>query len=86
MVKDWHPKKKTINTEMGLVSICNLRIAPAFYTNPIDLCGLYGPFKVYFPQNKRTTLKILLLVCYCMSTLTTLIKAMEDYSKTAFKQ
>ena len=80
-MKDWYPKKKTINIEMGLVSIRNLRIAPAFYTNPIDLCGLCGPFKVYFPHNKRTTLKISLLVCYCMST--TLIKA---YSKTAFKQ
>ena len=82
-MKDWYPKKKTINIEMGLVSIHNLRIAPAFYTNPIDLSGLCGPFKVYFPHNKRTTLKISLLVCYCMSTLTTLIKA---YSKTAFKQ
>ena len=82
-MKDWYPKKKTINIEMGLVSIHNLRIAPAFYTIPIDLSGLCGPFKVYFPHNKRTTLKISLLVCYCMSTLTTLIKA---YSKTAFKQ
>ena len=82
-MKDWYPKKKTINIEMGLVSIHNLRIAPAFYTNPIDLSGLCGPFKVYFPHNKRATLKISLLVCYCMSTLTTLIKA---YSKTAFKQ
>ena len=82
-MKDWYPKKKTINIEMGLVSIHNLRIAPAFYTNPIDLSGLCGPFKVYFPHNKRTTLKISLLVCYCMSTLTTLIKA---YSKTALKQ
>ena len=60
-----------------LVSTHNLRKAPAFYATEVDLCG---------PLCKRKTIKIWLAVYCCMSASTTLIKAMEDYSITAFIQ
>ena len=66
-----------------LVSTHNLRIAPAFYATEVGLCG---PFKAYSPKSKRKTIKIWLAVYCCMSASTTLIKAMEDYSITAFIQ
>ena len=52
------------------VSTNNLRIAPVFYATQVDLCG---PFKVYTPHNKITTVKIWLAVYCCISTSTTLI-------------
>ena len=71
-------RKKSVETEMGPVSTHTLRIAPAFYATQVDFCG---PFKAYSPHNKRTTIKI-----YCMSTSSTLIKVMVDYSATEFIQ
>ena len=68
---------------MGLVSTHNLRIAPAFYATEVGLCG---PFRAYSPKSKIKTIKIWLAVYCCMSTSTTLIKAMEDYSIIAFIQ
>ena len=76
-------RKKAISIKMGLVSTHNLRVAPAFYTTEVDLCG---PFKAYSPKSKRKTIKIWLAVYCCMSASTTLIKAMKDYSITAFIQ
>ena len=73
-------RRKAINIEVGSVSSHSLRIAPAFYATQVDLCG---PFKAYSPHNKRTTIKIWLAIYCCMSTSTTLIKAMEGYSTTA---
>ena len=70
-----------INIEMGPVPTHNLRTAPAFYATQINLCR---PFKVHCPHNKRMTIKSWLAVCCCMSTSTTLIKVMENYSTTAF--
>ena len=75
-------RNKAINIEMGPASSHSLRIAPAFYATQVDLCG---PFKAYSPHNKRTTIKIWLAIYCCMSTSTTLIKAMEDYSTTAIQ-
>ena len=74
-------RKKAINIEMGPVPTHNLRTAPAFYATQINLCR---PFKAHCPHNKRMTIKSWLAVCCCMSTSTTLIKVMENYSTTAF--
>ena len=68
---------------MGPVSEYNLKIAPAFYITQVDLIGL---FKAYLKHNKRTTLKIGLVVFCCATTTTINIKVMEDYSTTAFIQ
>ena len=75
--------KRTIDVEMGPVSSYNMKIAPAFYGTQVDICG---PLKAYSPHNKRTTIKIWLVVFCCMTTSTTSIKVMEDYSTIAFVQ
>ena len=74
-------RKRTIDVEMGPVWIYNMRIAPAFYGTQVDICG---PLKVYSPYNKRTTINIWLVVFCCMTTSTTSVKVMEDYSTIAF--
>ena len=76
-------RKKVINIEIGLVSSHNLRIAAALCTTQVDLCR---PFIASTPHNKRKTIQICLAIYCCMSTLTTLIKVMEDYSTTEFIQ
>ena len=76
-------RKKAINIEMDPVSSHSLSIAPAFYATQVDLCG---PFKEYYPHNRRTTIKIWLAVYCFMYTSTTLFKVMEDYSTIAFIQ
>ena len=68
---------------MGPASVYKLKIAPAFYITQVDLTG---PFKAYSKHNKRTTLKIWLVVFCCATTTTINIKVMEDYSTTAFIQ
>ena len=68
---------------MGPVSEYNLKIAPAFYITQVDLSR---PFKTDSKHNKRTTLKIWLVVFCCATTTTITIKVMEDYSTTAFIQ
>ena len=59
----------------------NLKIGPAFYITQFDLTK---PFKTNPKHNKRTTLKIWLVVFCCVTTTTINIKVMEDYSTTAF--
>ena len=76
-------RNKAINIEMGPASSHSLRIAPAFYATQVDLCG---PFKAYSTHNKRTAIQVWLAVYCCMSTSTTLIQVMEDYSTIAFIQ
>ena len=68
---------------MSPVSEYNLKNAPVFYISQVDLTG---PFKAYFKHNKRTTLKICLVVFCCATTTTINIKVMKDYSTTAFIQ
>ena len=75
--------KKVIDAEMGPISKCSITIAPAFYATQADICG---PFKAYSLHHKRTTIKIWLIVYCCISTLTTNIKVMDDYSTQAFIQ
>ena len=73
--------KKTIEVEMGPTSKHNLNIAPPFYSTQVDLCG---PFNAYSNFNKRTTVKIWLVVFCCTTTSATKIKVMDDYSSSSF--
>jgi len=75
--------KKTLEVVMGPVSQCNVTIAPAFYATQVDLSG---PYKAYSNHNKRSTIKIWLVVFCCCTTSTTSIKVMDDYSTSAFVQ
>ena len=68
---------------MGPIPKSSLTVAPAFYMCQIDLAG---PFKSFHPQNKRSTIKIWLVVFCCCTTSSTAIKVMDDYSTTAFVQ
>ena len=60
-----------------------MKTAPAFYITQFDLTR---PFKANSKHNKRTTLKIWLVVFGCVTTITINIKVMEDYSTTTFFQ
>jgi hypothetical protein len=73
--------KRTIEVAMGSLSGLNLAIAPAFYMTQLDLAG---PFKAYCQHNRRSTIKIWLLVYCCTTTSATKVKVMEDYSTQAF--
>ena len=75
--------KKKVDVAMGLVSPYSLTIAPGFYNTQVDLCG---PFNAYSHHHKRATIKIWLVVFVCISTSTTNIKTMENYSTSAFIQ
>eukprot|EP00794_Sanderia_malayensis_P006911 gene6911-biopygen5645 len=75
--------KKSINVEMGPLSSNNLCIAPAFYITQADLAG---PFQAFSQHQKRTTVKIWLLVFCCSTTTCINIKVMEDYSTPSFIQ
>ena len=76
-------RKKVIDVEMGPISKHSITIAPAFYATQADICS---PFKAYSLHHKRTTIKIWLIVYCCISTSTTNIKVMHDYSTQAFIQ
>ena len=75
--------KKTIEVSMGPVPTYNLTIAPAFYICQVDLSG---PYKAYSKHNKRTTIKLWLVVFCCCTTSSVSIKVMEDYSTPGFIQ
>ena len=75
--------KKALNVSMGPVSSYQLKIAPAFYSTQTDIAG---PFNSYSLHNKRTTVKVWMVVFCCTATTTTSIKIMEDYGTTAFIQ
>ena len=75
--------KKSIEVAMGPVSSQNLTIAPCFFCSQVDICG---PFNAYSLHNKRSTIKIWLVVFCCSTTSATSIKVMENYSSSAFIQ
>ena len=75
--------KKTIEVSMGPLPSFNLTIAPAFYVSQVDLSG---PYKAYSKHNKRTTLKIWLVVFCCCTTSSVSIKVMDDYTTPGFIQ
>ena len=76
-------RKKAIDAEMGPISEHSITIAPAFCATQADICG---PFKAYSLHHKRTTVKIWLIIYCCISTSTTNIKVMDNYSAQAFIQ
>ena len=57
--------KKALSVQMGPISSSNITIAPAFYICQIDIAG---SFSCYSPHQKRTTIKIWLLVFCCTTT------------------
>ena len=59
-------------------------IAPAFYGTQVDVC--VQPFRAYSMHHKRTTIKVWLIIHCCMSSSTTSVKAMDDYSTQPFSQ
>ena len=73
--------KKQLKVIMGPVSKHNLNIAPAFYITQVDLLG---PLQSYHGLNKRTKLKIWLIVFCCCTTGAIDIKVMEGYTTSAF--
>ena len=75
--------KKVLAVTMGPVSKHMLVIAPAYYVCQLDLAG---PFSAYSNHNKRTTIKVWLLVICCTTTSATNIKTMDDSTTGAFLQ
>ena len=67
---------------MGPISKYNVMITTAFYGTQVDICGT---FKAYSMHHKRTAKKVWLII-YCMSTSTTSVKVMDDYSTQSFMQ
>ncbi len=76
-------KKKALAVLMGPISKHMLVIAPAYYVSQLDLAG---PFLAYSSHNKRTTIKVWLLVICCITTSATNIKTMEASTTGAFLQ
>ena len=73
--------KKTVDVEMGLLPSSSLCVAPPYYNTQVDLCG---PFSAYSKHNKRTTLKVWIIVYVCTTTGMTNLKIMEGYDTTQF--
>ena len=63
--------KKTVEATIGPIPDCNLTVAPAFYMSQVDLSG---PYSVYSPLPKCTTMKIWLAIFCCCSTSAVSIK------------
>ena len=74
-------RKKTTDAQMGPISKYNVMIAPAFYGTQLAICG---PFKAYSMHHKRIRIKVCLRVYCCMSTSTTSVKVMDNYSTQPF--
>ena len=68
---------------MDPISKHSITIVPAFCATQADIGG---PFKACSLHHKRTTIKIWLIVYCCISTSTTNVKVMDDYSAQAFIQ
>ena len=78
-----HFRKTTIDVEMGPALSCTMTIAPAFPRTKIDI---FEPLKAYYLQNKRSTIKIWLVLFFLMATASTSVKVMKDYSTFALVQ
>ena len=75
--------KKALNVSMGPISKDNLVIAPAYY---VCEANLVGTFTAYSYHNKRTKIKIWMVVFCCNTTKATNIKVMERYDTSSFLQ
>ena len=73
--------KEQLKVVMGPVSEHNLNIAPAFYFTQVDLVG---SFESYYGANKRTKMKLWIIVFCCCTTGAVDLKIMESYSSSAF--
>ena len=68
---------------MGPISKYKVMITIAVYGTQVDICGT---FKAHSMHHKRTAKKVWLTVYCCMSTSTTSVKVMDDYSTLSFMQ
>ena len=73
--------KQEVKVAMGPKHNSNLCIAPAFFHTQVDLCG---PFDSFSQANKRSTIKIYLVVFCCATTGATDCKVMDSYSTDSF--
>ena len=73
--------KKTVDIEMGLLPSSRLCVAPPYYNTQVDLCG---HFSAYSQHNKRSTLKVWIIVYVCTTTGMTNLKIMVGYNTTQF--
>ena len=73
--------KKGVKVAMGPVADESLNIAPPFYCSQVDICG---HFNAYSPANKRSTLKIWILVLVCTATCAVDCRIMESYDAESF--
>ena len=65
----------------GPLSPYNLNVAPAFYVSQVDLMG---PVDSYHGANKRSVMKIWVIVFCCCTTGAVDLKVMEAYTSSAF--
>ena len=73
--------KITVDVEMSPASKHQVCVAPAYYVTQADLCG---PFDSYSKHNKRTTVKIWIVVFVCCTTSMTNLKIMDGYDSSSF--
>ena len=73
--------KNRLKVLMGPLGDDNLKIAPAFYTSQVDLCGPYSSFS---NVNKRATVKIWFVLFACCVTGAIDVRVMEDSSTDSF--
>ena len=66
---------------MGPLGEDNVKIAPAFYTSQVDICGPYSSFS---NANKRATIKVWFVLFACCVTGAIDVKVMEDSSTDSF--
>ena len=72
---------KTVDVEMGQLPSSRLCVAPPYYYTQVDITG---PFIAYSKHNKRTTLKVWIIVYVCATTGMTNLRIMEGYDTTQF--
>ena len=72
---------KTVDVEMGLLPSSRLCVAPPYYYTQVDITGA---FLAYSKHNKRTELKVWIILFVCCTTGMTNLKIMEGYDTTQF--
>ena len=73
--------KRTVDIMMAPASELQLTVAPPFYVTQCDLCG---PFSSYSTHNKRSTVKVWMVVFVCCTTGTTALKIMQGFDTSQF--
>ena len=75
--------KITIDVQMSPASEHQVCVAPPYYVTQVDICG---PFEAYSKHNKRTMIKVWIVVFVCSTTSMTSLKVMDSYDTTQFLQ